>query len=138
MNIPFKKLYPNSVAPFRKNKGDAAFDLTVHSMEPWDNCAVMFRSGIAMEIPEGYFGLIRPRSSMAMSRYVVGASGVIDSSYRGEIMFCLKNMGCGTDYAVGDRFCQIMILPLPEVDYVEVSELSATSRGSGGFGSTGR
>lgn len=95
MKIPFKKLYPDAEAPFRKHEGDAAFDLTVHSVECIGYGVFMFKSGIAVEIPEGYFGLIRPRSSMSKSHYVVGASGVIDSSYRGELMFCLKSVGGG-------------------------------------------
>lgn len=136
--IPFKKLYSDAVAPFRKHPGDAAFDLTVRSVESVSHDSFLFKSGIAVEIPKGYFGLIRPRSSMSKSPYVVGASGVIDSSYRGELMFCLKCLGRGEYYRVGDRFCQLLILPLPEVEYVEVEELTETERGIGGFGSTGK
>lgn len=138
LKIKFKKLYPDAVPPFRKHPGDAAFDLTVYKILPWGDGKLLFTSGIAVEIPPGHFGLIRPRSSLSDTQYVVGTSGVIDSSYRGELKFCFKEVCKGSLYGLGDRFCQLLILPLPEVEYVEVEELSPTTRGEGGFGSTGQ
>lgn len=137
--MPFIKLYPDSVAPVR-NEGDAGWDLTMHhgNIHP-DSEVYMIHTGVSVEIPNGYFGLLRPRSSLSHTQYLFCSSGIIDASYRGEIIVPLRRAygSIGKRYAEGDRIAQLLILPLPDVRLVEVSALSETERGIGGFGSTG-
>ncbi len=137
MKIKFKKLHPDAKPPTRAKAGDAGWDLTCIDWQCAGSDVMFFKTGIAVEIPEGYFGLLRPRSSMARTVYSVATSGVIDSGYRGELIFPLRSTGLGSHYESGDRICQLIILPLPDVEMVEVEELSETERGTGGFGSTG-
>jgi dUTP pyrophosphatase len=99
-------------------------------------------TGLHVEIPEGYFGLVRDRSSVALKGGVCVA-GVIDSSYRGEIKVAMHNLGkLPLEFAAGERFAQMILIPhfaIGELALVaSVDELSSTDRGSGGFGSTGR
>jgi len=94
---------------------------------------------LAMEMPEGYVGLIFPRSSISKTdHYLRNSVGVIDSGYRGEIKVRMSTplLG-GVEYKVGDRVAQLVIMKLPWVNLQEVDELSDTDRGEGGFGSTG-
>jgi dUTP pyrophosphatase len=100
--------------------------------------------GLAIEIPEGYVGLIFPRSSNAKTDlYLTNHVGVVDSGYRGEIMFkfrksnVIKNFQEARLYHVGERVGQLMIIPYPQIELEEVEELSSTERGNGGYGSTG-
>ena len=101
---------------------------------------MLFRSGLAMEIPDGYFGAIFARSGLATKKGLRPANcvGVIDSDYRGEIIVPLHN---DTDEFMTvfsqDRIAQLVIMPYLEVDFTEVQDLDSTERGSGGFGSTG-
>ena len=92
-----------------------------------------------MEIPKGYVGLIFPRSSISKTaHYLRNAVGVIDSGYRGEIMFKFAiNTHNSPVYEVGERIGQIIIMPYPEVEFEEAWEFSKTERGKGGYGSTG-
>jgi dUTP pyrophosphatase len=91
-----------------------------------------------MEIPEGFMGLVFPRSSIRKTDLVLSNSvGVIDSGYRGEIQVTFKKSGLNK-YEIGDRGAQIIIIPHPPVQFLEVKELSDTLRGEGGFGSTGK
>lgn len=93
--------------------------------------------GWAFAIPNGFVGLIRDRSGMAKNRMTTRA-GVIDSDYRGELMVLLTNEGTEPyTVATGDRIAQILIMPIPFISPIEVQELKETTRGSGGFGSTG-
>jgi dUTP pyrophosphatase len=85
MKIKFKKLHPDAKPPTRARHGDAGWDLTCHGIRALDGNTVTFGTGIAVEIPEGYFGLLRPRSSIRTTDYVMATSGVIDSGYRGGI-----------------------------------------------------
>jgi len=94
---------------------------------------------LAMEVPEGYVGLIFPRSSISKTdHYLRNSVGVIDSGYRGEIKIRMSTplLG-GVEYKEGDRIAQLIIMKLPWVNIEEVEELSDTDRGDGGFGSTG-
>jgi dUTP pyrophosphatase len=100
-----------------------------------------FHTGIAVEIPPGHFGLLRPRSSIRNSPYLMASSGVIDSGYRGEIIIPLRKVESDEgdcSHYIGQRICQLVILPLPEVEFEETAELSESVRGTGGFGSTGK
>lgn len=98
-------------------------------------------TGIALEIPPGYEGQIRPRSGLAANTgvTVLNAPGTIDSDYRGEVGVLLINLGDATvSLRKGDRIAQLVIVPIPVVVLIEVEELGDTKRGDGGFGSTGR
>ena len=101
----------------------------------------MIRSGIACEFPEGYFGLVLPRSSVGIKRNLMlsNNAGVIDNSYRGEIVMQFINTS-DQDQIIkhGDRLAQMILLPYVHYDVVETEELSDTERGEGGIGSTGR
>ena len=141
LQIKFKKLHPAAVTPTRATDGSAGWDLTASE---WacvncgfdNNLYAMYHTGIAVEIPAGYMGLLFPRSScFKRGLSLANSVGVIDSDYRGEICFIYK--GCGM-YQKGDRIGQLVIVPCPDVELVEVEELSQTERGQGGFGSTGK
>lgn len=140
LEIKFKKLVETAKCPTKAHPTDAGADLTAVSRE-WDEelkCWV-YGTGIATEIPEGYVGLIFPRSSIRkyglMQRNCIG---VIDSHYRGEIMVTYKFFNdVPKIYEVGDKIAQFIILPYPEVSYKEVESLSKTDRGENGHGSSG-
>ncbi len=141
ITINFKKLHPKAVIPSYAMYGDAGLDLTATEITSNTSFQVVYGTGIAVEIPLGYVGLIFPRSSIR--RYELDLSnsvGVIDSGYRGEIQFTFNKLN-GLDsmkYAPGDRIGQLVILPYPTIVPAEVDELSSTHRGEGGFGSTGK
>lgn len=139
LQIKIKKLHENAVIPCYASHGDAGMDLTATSREFIEDI-LTYGTGLAIEIPEGYVGLIFPRSSIYKQQLVLANSiGVIDSGYRGEIMCKFRKTADFPDmYAIGDRVAQIVILPFPRIEMVEVDELSDTSRGNGGFGSTGK
>ena len=114
----------------------------------------MYGSGVAMEIPKGYVGLVFPRSSISKKDLILSNSvGVIDSGYRGEILFKFKTcQQVRTDgviaapltvplvycYDIEERIGQIIIMPYPEIEFVEVDELEDSDRGDGGYGSSGK
>lgn len=138
--VKIKRLHPNSVIPAYAKPGDAGLDLTAVS-EEWneDNSMVTYGTGIAFEIPEGYVGLLFPRSSVCKTSLNLSNSvGVIDSGYRGEVMFKYRYLEQGLIYDIGDRVGQLIIMPYPKVNLIEVDELSETERGEGGYGSSGK
>jgi dUTP pyrophosphatase len=113
-------------------------DLVITSIISDNKLDVSYGFGISVEIPKGFVGLIFPRSSIRKYDLILSnAVGVIDSGYRGELQATFKKTGLHK-YEVGDRGAQLMIIPYPEVEFVEVDELSDTERGEGGFGSTGK
>ena len=138
MKVKIKKLHQDAVIPSYAKHGDAGVDLYSIRMDKDKNRNDVHYTGLAIEIPEGYVGLLFPRSSISKTSCCLRNSvGVIDSGYRGEIMLKFgfsSNLGC---YKVGDRVGQLIIMPYPQVQFEEVEELSDTDRGSGGFGSTG-
>lgn len=159
MQVKIKKLSPEAVIPKYSKKGDAGLDLVATSYEYKDGRHV-YGTGLAVEIPSGYVGLVFPRSSICKyDLRLTNSVGVIDSGYRGEIKAVFENdmmykhkiqhfiSLCGTlqetqcvhkIYEAGERICQLIILPYPEVTFEEVQELdSNTERGEGGFGSSG-
>ena len=150
MEIKVKKLYENSLIPSKAHESDAGFDLYVANRGFDDGC-VVYGSGVAMEIPDGYVGLVFPRSSVAKKDVILtNCVGVIDSGFRGEITGKFKpisffdeefNHVKGSfpvfDYEIGDRFAQIIIMPYPQITFTEVSELTDSERGTGGYGSSG-
>lgn len=144
MEIKFKKFDEKAIAPARQHSTDAGFDLTCIGVSTVRNeCGqilLVYHTGIAVEIPEGYVGLIFPRSSIyKKSLEQTNSVGIVDSGYRGEVIVVMRNT---TDvvpaiYKEGDRFAQLVIVKLPEVEgFVEAEELSASDRGVNGFGST--
>ena len=138
MKVNIKKLVENSIIPTYAKPGDAGMDLYATSREVSEDGVVTYGTGLAMEIPEGYVGLLFPRSSNYKQDLVLCNSvGVIDSGYRGEIMFKYFQIGDNM-YNIGDRVGQIMIIQYPQIEFKEVTELSHTERGKGGFGHTGQ
>lgn len=143
MKVKIKKLHENAVIPKYAKAGDAGLDLTATS-KTWnpDAKAYVYGTGLAVEIPEGYVGLIFPRSSnYKKDVFMTNSVGVIDSGFRGEILVCFKDRDEGKKhypYEVGDRIAQLIILPYPTVEFEEADELSETERGAGGHGSTGK
>lgn len=151
LKVKIKKLVSNAVLPKYALRGDAGMDFTAISVKV-DNCYTEYGTGVAIEIPEGYVGLLFPRSSVSnKAQFLANCVGVIDSNYRGEIKFRFKvsmslvngAMELGDDellnnlfYHEGDKIGQMIIMPYPEVQFEEVEELSMTNRGEGGFGST--
>ena len=153
MEIRVKKLVPEAVVPKRAHASDAGFDLVAVSRKVDEDGAVVYGTGLAFEIPEGYVGLIFPRSSVAKKDMILSnCVGVIDAGYRGEVMAKFKAVprmfenadSVGVtfcrheEYNIGERICQIVFVKLPEVELVESDELSASDRGTGGYGSTGK
>lgn len=142
MEIRFKKLSETAVAPFQGSKFAAGFDLTVDELE-FSNNQIKYNSNIAVEIPEGYVGLLFPRSSVYKHHILLTNSvGVIDSDYRGPIKAVFQREEAIrykiSGYRVGERFAQLIIVKNPSVKYIESDTLSETERGDKGYGSTGK
>ena len=140
MRIKIKKLHEDATIPKYAHYGDAAVDLT--AVRQWEDSYgnLCYGTGIAIEIPDGYVGLLFPRSSVSKTNLrLCNSVGVIDSGYRGEIMLKFDRKGfTDVQYNVGDRIGQLMILPVPSIQFFEVDDLSSTARNSKGFGSSGR
>lgn len=144
MNIKVKKLKSGATIPTMGSKFAAGADL--YSAEDADVVigsgeTKFIGTGLAMEIPEGYVGLVYARSGLACKRGLAPANkvGVVDSDYRGEIKVALHNHGKEAQTVEkGERIAQMVIAPYLSVNYEEADELSETERGEGGFGSTGR
>ena len=146
MKIKIKKLHPDAVIPKYAKLGDAgmdlyAVDIKIHVDSLTDeNTKIIVDSGLAFEIPEGFVGLVFPRSSIQSTGVrLTNCVGVIDSGYRGPVkaVFDIKDSSL-IYYNKGDRFAQIMIIPYPQIEFEEAEELSETERNVGGFGSTGK
>jgi len=139
MKVKIKKLKENTVIPSYAHPGDAGLDLRSvedYKLKPGER--KIFYLGFAIEFPSGYVALIKDRGSMAKAG-IHSIAGVVDSSFRGEYMAVLVNLG-NESYEIkkGDRIAQLVILPLARVDIEEVDELTSTSRGEGQMGSTGK
>ena len=139
MSVKVKKVHPNAIIPTYAKLGDAALDLHATEIIKDKYGNYVYLTGIALEIPIGFVGLLLPRSSVSKTSMALANSvGVIDSGYRGEIMLKYRHIGGKNNlYRTGDRVGQLMIIPHPEIELIEVEELSITERGQGGFGSTG-
>ena len=138
MNIlKFKKLVENAVVPNKATSGSNGFDLTATSKEWHDEFqAYVYGTGVAFEIPKGYVGLLLPRSSVRKYDLIMAnCVGVIDSDYRGEIMATFKATDpFEKEYEIGDKICQLVVVPAPEFELKEVDKLSETERGTKGHG----
>lgn len=166
MKVRFKKLKENAVMPKKAHPTDAGFDLVATSREIDEHGNIVYGTGLAVEIPEGYVGLAFPRSSISKYDIVMANStGVIDSHFRGEMKFKFRpsfmahsfevyeyseelyegdisvwsaDKESGLVPCVGDRIAQLVIMPIPEIEFEEAEELTDTDRGTGGYGSTGK
>ena len=166
MKIKIKKLDERAILPTRGSDYAAGWDLyalTDHNITIEGSETVLVHTGISIEIPDGYFGAIYARSGLAIKRGLAPANcvGIIDSDYRGEIIVGLHNNAAPVVPAVnyitsdvtqavpkinsdanevikdGDRIAQLIIQKFEDIEFEEISELSDTGRGQGGFGSTG-
>lgn len=153
MKVRIKRLYEDAKLPTKAHDDDAGFDLYAHSKTYDDENNVVYGVGVAFEVPKGYVGLLFPRSSNAKKDLLLSNSvGVLDSGYRGEVLFKFKRtpkefadargafmtFQYSSGYSIGDRIGQIIIMPYPDVEFVEVEELSETERGAGCYGSSGK
>lgn len=147
MKLKVKKLHKDAKLPEYSKEGDAALDLTATTVLTTGDY-IEYGTGLAVEIPEGHVGLIFPRSSISNRDLTLSnAVGIIDAGYRGEIKFRFKpaiayngnnkfGVRSGYQYNVGERLGQLIVMPFPKVEVVEVEELDDSERGTGGFGST--
>lgn len=148
LKVRFKKLVENAVTPSYSKEGDAGMDIIATHTEFIDyGNQLKVYTGIAVEIPKGYVGLLFPRSSVVTTNNrLANCVGVIDSGYRGEITFIFDNININGDlisdydytYQPRNKVGQLVILPFPKVELEEVEELSDSERGVGGYGHTGR
>lgn len=145
MKVNIKKLDPKAKIPKYSKEGDAGLDLTAVSVSLDKKGNIVYNTGLAFEIPKGYVGLVFPRSSVSnYSLNLANSVGVIDSGYRGSVSVKFKpslttphSQLTLTKYKEGDRVCQLIILPYPQITFEEVEELSESNRGENGYGSTG-
>lgn len=168
MQVKIKRVHPHAVIPQYATEHSAGMDLTVAWWEFDNDGNKVYHTGLAFEIPEGYAGFVFPRSSNAKKNlWLTNAVGIIDADFRGEVTLKYKssirvvssfwnrlklffkplnkedninvtNIWDNEDYHVGDKCGQIVIMPYPKIEFVEVDELSETKRNTGGYGSTGR
>ncbi|MEE1239206.1 MAG: dUTP diphosphatase [Acutalibacteraceae bacterium] len=145
VKVNFKKLDKNAHAPTYGSQYAAGADLYAltdgETLRFAPGETKMIHTGLAVEIPEGYAGLVYARSGIAAKRGLAPANkvGVIDSDYRGEVMVSLHNhSGIEQEIADGERIAQLVIAPFLAAEFCEADELSDTVRGEGGFGSTGK
>jgi len=140
MKIKIKKLNENAKIPYYQIAGDAGLDLTATSKKyNITTDSYIYGTGLSIEIPRGYVGYLFSRSSIyKRSLYLSNSVGVIDSNFRNEIKVIFKRISFKEHgYEIGDRIAQLIIMPIPHIEFVESDTLSDTER-SGGFGSTGK
>jgi dUTP pyrophosphatase len=138
IQVKIKKLSPDAVMPVRTHDTDACFDIFALKYIPClGEQKTVIQTGIALEVPDGHFAKIYDRSGVASTTPLAVVGGIIDSGYRGEIKIIVSNIS-GFPYYVnaGDKIAQIAIHPIPEVELLEVKELSESGRGEKGFGSS--
>ena len=140
MKIKIKRIHPDAQIPKYAHEGDAGLDLcTIEAfeMEPGERKSIPL--GLAIEIPDGYVGLVSEKSGLSHKYGIKGFGGVIDSGYRGEIHAGVMNLSDKYfKFEKGHKIAQLLIQKIEQVDFEEVKELSNTSRGEGGLGSTGK
>jgi dUTP pyrophosphatase len=143
VELPITKLQDGAILPTRAHPGDAGLDLyacEAAHIGPGERWSI--GTGVAVEIPDGYAGLVLPRSGLAKKHGItlVNAPGLIDSGYRGELRVLLLNTDPAETFRVapGDRIAQLVIAPISLAEPVETAALAESVRGDGGFGSSGR
>jgi len=141
IELPVRRLRPDAALPARAYTGDAGFDLAAcERIELGPGERSIVATGLAVAIPEGYAGFVQPRSGLAArdGLTIVNTPGLVDSGYRGELQVILLNTDREHPFVVepGMRIAQLVVLPVPEVELLEVDELPASERGVRGFGSS--
>ena len=141
IELPFRRLRTDAQLPTRAYEGDAGMDLTAcERIELGPGQRAIVPTGVAVAIPSGYAGYVQPRSGLAARHgiSIVNAPGLVDSGYRGEILVNLLNTDARESFVVepGMRIAQLVVLPVPRVEPVEVDELPASERGERGHGSS--
>ena len=143
MDVKFKKLHDDAKIPSYAHDTDAGLDLTAVSFtqefDKSNKLVLVYHTGLAVEIPEGYVGLIFMRFSISnKSISLTNAVAVIESGYRGELLLKYKitTDSLPTIYQPGEKIGQLIIIPYPKINPIEVEELSSSDRNEGGFGST--
>ena len=143
MDVKFKKLHEDAKIPSYAHDTDAGLDLTAVSFtqefDKSNKLVLVYHTGLAVEIPEGYVGLIFMRSSISnKSISLTNAVAVIDSGYRGELLLKYKitTDSLPTIYQPGEKIGQLIIIPYPKINPIEAEELDSSDRNEGGFGST--
>jgi dUTP pyrophosphatase len=142
MDLPFTRVRSEGRLPEARHPGDAGLDLRAAvgvTVKPGERALVP--TGVAVAIPDGYAGLVLPRSGLASRRglTLANAPGLIDAGYRGEVLCAVVNLDPHepVEIAEGDRIAQLVVVELPAVAPIFVDELPPSARGEGGFGSTG-
>lgn len=146
--LKVKKLDTRAIIPTKAHKGDAGYDLyaledtLIKGTEDGGTQEIDYKpskvkTGISFEIPEGFVGLLWDRSSRGSNGFKV-MGGVIDSTYRGEVIVCLTKFGQSATIAAGEKIAQIIFQPVEHFELIETSELSDSTRGEKGFGSSGK
>lgn len=141
IELPVRRLRPDAVVPRRAYNGDAGLDLSsCERVELAPGARALVPTGLAVAIPEGYAGFVQPRSGLAAKHgiSIVNTPGLVDSGYRGELLVNLVNTDARDAFVVepGMRIAQLVVLPVPELELVEVDELPESERGVRGFGSS--
>jgi len=141
IELPIQRLHADAVVPQRAYTGDAGLDLaSCERVELGPGERALVGTGLAVAIPEGYAGFVQPRSGLAARHglTVVNSPGLVDSGYRGELRVVLLNTDRTEPFVVepGMRIAQLVVLPVPELELVEVDELPTSERGVRGFGSS--
>lgn len=146
VKVKTKLLSPDAKLPTKAHEHDAGYDIYAasDSIKEMDQRGYfyIYKTGLSIEIPNGYVGYIFPRSSISKTTFSLANSvGIIDANFRGEILFKFRDHASGfmprLAYKKGDRIGQIIIMPIPQVEFELSEELSETDRGEGGFGSSG-
>ncbi len=140
LTVKVKKLDPEAIMPSYAHSGDAGLDIfSNENVTLVPGQATKVKTGVAFEIPDGFVGLMWDKSGLSMNHSIKSLGGVIDSGYRGEITCGFINLG-KENYTIerGNKVNQMLIQKIERVEIVETDELSNTSRGVGGFGSTGK
>lgn len=140
MELKIKKLHADAKVPSYAHSGDAGLDLySLIEMTIPMGGRVLVGTGVAMDIPNGFVGLIWDKSGLSTTHGLKTLGGVVDAGYRGEVKVGMVNLGT-EDYtiSVGHKVAQMLIQKIEHAEVVEVEDLSDTSRGEGGFGSTGK
>ena len=141
IELPIQRLRADAIVPERAYAGDAGLDLSAcERVELAPGERALVGTGLAVAIPEGYAGFVQPRSGLAARHglTVVNSPGLVDSGYRGELRVVLLNTDAQQPFLVepGMRIAQLVVLPIPELELIEVEELPASERGVRGFGSS--
>ena len=139
VKIKVKRVHPGAILPHYAHDGDAGMDLyAVEDVILWPNEPVAVRTGLSIELPRGYVALVWDKSGFALKEGIKTMAGVGDSTYRGEYKVVLLNTTNQYYYVdKGDKIAQLLIQPVMQAEIEEVHNLSETTRGTGGFGSTG-